>query len=122
MKKVAVVILNFKVAEYTIKAVQSVLKSTHKSKEVIVVDNNSGDDIEKRLERYPEVKFFQSGDNLGYAGGNNVGIRASLKTDASYVFILNPDATVTKDALAQLLQGMDKYGADIVNPKIYFSD
>lgn len=122
MKKVAVVILNFKVADYTIKAVASVLKSTHKSKEIIVVDNNSGDDIEKRLEKYPEVKFIQSGDNLGYAGGNNVGIKAALKTDANYIFILNPDATVTKDTLAQILLGIEKYHADIANPKIYFSD
>lgn len=120
MKKVAVVILNFKVAEYAIKAVQSVLKSTHKSKEIIVVDNNSGDDIEKRLEKYPEVKFIQTGDNLGYTG-NNVGIKKALQGDANYIFILNPDAAVTKDTISELLQGMDKFGADVANPKIYFS-
>lgn len=51
-----------------------------------------------------------------------MGIREALKGDANYIFILNPDATVTKDTLAQLLQGMDKQGADIANPKIYFTD
>ena len=122
MKKVAVIILNFKVAEYTIKAVSSVLKSTHKSKDIYVVDNNSGDDIEERLKKYPEVKFIQTGDNLGFAGGNNVGIRQALKTDANYIFILNPDAWVTKDTIAQILLGMDKYQADVANPKIYFPE
>jgi GT2 family glycosyltransferase len=122
MKKVAVIILNFKVAEYTVKAVQSVLKSTHKSKEIYVVDNNSGDDIEERLKKYPEVHFIQSGDNLGFAEGNNIGIRKALKTDADFIFILNPDAVVTKDTIAEILQGMEKYDAQIANPKIYFPD
>ncbi len=122
MEKVAVVILNFKVAGYTLKAVESVLKSTHKSIEIIVVDNNSKDDIKTRLEKYPKVKFIQSGDNLGYAGGNNVGINAALKTDAEYIFILNPDATVTEETISMLLKGMKEHQADVANPKIYFAD
>ncbi len=49
-------------------------------------------------------KLIINKDNLGYAGGNNIGIKYALESGADYVFILNPDTTVKSDLLAKLAE------------------
>lgn len=118
--KVGVVILNYKVKEKTLRCIRSVLKSDLEEKYIIVVDNNSDDGIEKELEKM-EVKFIQTGKNLGYSGGNNVGIKYALDMGCNYVFILNPDTVIEEKTLSLLqlsLKSSDDVG--IVGPKIYF--
>jgi len=73
----------------------------------------------KNGERYPDAAFplsiIHTGANLGYAGGNNVGLRFALKRcDFSYVWILNNDTVIQKDALQKLmvcLEHEDNIGA-----------
>lgn len=120
MKKVAVVILNYKVADLAIKCIDSVQKSTYKNYEVIVVDNASGDSIEGRIQKFPQVIFIQNKENLGYTGGNNIGIKKALEVGADYVFILNPDTVVEENAISELVESVEEYNAGISNPKIYF--
>lgn len=122
MKKVAVVILNYRVRDLTVKCIKSVLKSDYKNIEVIVVDNASFDGIAEEIKKYKDVIFIQSEKNLGYSGGNNLGIKKALNNQADYVFILNPDTTITKDTIDILLARAEQYKADIVGPKIYFED
>jgi GT2 family glycosyltransferase len=117
MKKVAVVILNFKVRDQALKCLESVRKSSYKNLEIIVVDNNSGDDIEKDLE---DVIFLQTGENKGYAGGNNFGIKKALGLGVDYILILNPDTVIETNAIEKLVEAAEKYNAGIVGPKIYF--
>lgn len=62
---------------------------------VIVVDNGSTDDSVIRIRtEYPEVMLIETGANLGYAGGNNVGARHVLELGAALLFILNNDVVV----------------------------
>lgn len=66
----------------------------------IVVDNGSTDATVARLqERYPEVQLVQSGRNLGFGAGNNLGIRRALTSGAEFVFLLNHDAWPVNDAI-----------------------
>jgi GT2 family glycosyltransferase len=70
-------------------------------------------DLEKKLEsevpegittKYP-LAFIQSGDNLGFAGGNNLGIKYALaKNDFEYIWILNNDTVVEKEALSEMVK------------------
>jgi GT2 family glycosyltransferase len=61
--------------------------------ETICVDNGSTDGSDVDLERtFPEVELIRNGSNLGYAGGNNVGIRSALERGADWVLLLNSDA------------------------------
>lgn len=122
MKKVSVVILNYRVADLTLECILSVQKSTYENIEIIVVDNNSEDGIGKRLEKFPEVTFIQSEDNLGYSGGNNLGIKKALANGADYILILNSDAKVEKDAISKLVDLADSNAGDILGPKILFPD
>lgn len=122
MKKVVVVILNYKVKKYVLKCVESVIESTYKNLEIILVDNNSEDGIEKEIKKYEGVEFIQNHDNLGYTGGNNVGIKKGLADGIEVVFILNPDTTVKKDTIEILVKNLEIDDVGIIGPKIYFAD
>lgn len=122
MKKIAVVILNYKLKNLVLKCVNSVLESSHKNLQVIVVDNNSEDNIEQSIPQNPKVIFIQSGDNLGFTGGNNLGIKKALEGNPDYIFILNPDTTIKNNTISELLKKTEKYNAGVASPKIYFSD
>ena len=122
MKKVAVVILNFKVKDEVIECVQSVESSTYKNVEIIVVDNNSDDGIDEAIKKFAEVDFIQNQENLGYTGGNNMGIKRALYKKADYVFILNPDTVIEKRSIENLVKVADKGDGGICGPKILFGD
>src|SRR3989344_4395019 len=104
MKKVSVIILNFKVKEDTCVCIQSVKNSEYKNLEIIVVDNNTQDGLEDEVSKIEGVAFIQTGNNLGYTGGNNIGIKKALDGGSDYIFILNPDTEIKKDTVANLVK------------------
>jgi GT2 family glycosyltransferase len=62
--------------------------------ETICVDNGSSDGSDAVVaERFPSVELIRTGSNLGFAGGNNVGIRRALERGADWVLLINNDAT-----------------------------
>jgi GT2 family glycosyltransferase len=72
---------------------------------ILVVDNASADDsVEYVRSRHPNVELLTLGDNLGYAGGANAGLRA---TDGEYAFIMNPDVVLAPGHLATLAARLD---------------
>lgn len=119
MKKVITVILNYKVKDLTLKCVASVSASSYSNLEIIVVDNNSEDGLGKEI---TGVGFIQNQENLGFTGGNNIGIRQALKKGADYIFVLNPDTVVKKDSIEKLVSGLEQTNAGIAGPKIYFDN
>lgn len=77
------------------------------SLEVIVSDNGSTDgSIEYIRSHYPQVRVIENGTNLGFAKGNNAGIRES---NGQYVLILNPDTIIHNDALERLVSFADRH-------------
>jgi GT2 family glycosyltransferase len=97
MKLVAVV-LNWNGGEDTPRALASLAGI-----ETICVDNGSTDGSDAEVERFPEVELIRNGANLGFAGGNNVGIRRALDRGADWVLLLNNDA-VAEVGLAGALE------------------
>lgn len=122
MKKVAVIILNYKVKDDTLKCISSVVKSTYQTKEIIVVDNNSQDQLGKALKEFINIEFIQNNKNLGYSGGNNVGIKKALSDGADYIFVLNPDTKVEENTISSLVETLENEKADIESSKIYFQN
>ena len=120
MKKVAIIILNFKLKSLTLKCIESVKKSLYKSIEIIVVDNGSNDGLEDEIKKFPNITFIQTGKNLGYTGGNNRGIKEALKRKVDFIFILNPDTYVDKNCIKNLVEGIEEVRAGVAGPKIYF--
>lgn len=118
--KVFVVILNYKVADLVERLIKILQSSSYKNLQVVVVDNNSNDQLGEIIQKYKDIHFIQNDDNLGYAGGNNVGIKFSLEKGADLVLILNPDITLRTDTISNLVRELVAKNADVAGPKIYF--
>jgi GT2 family glycosyltransferase len=123
--KLSIIVLNYKTPSDTLECLKSLKKAKPEpgmNVETIVVDNGSFDDSTELIAQgYPEVKLIALDKNLGFAGGNNVGIRLSLSENPDYVMLLNPDTFVAKDFFVKLRQAIMKCDFDIFSPLIYFA-
>ena len=104
--KVSVIVLSYKNWEFTRATLSSILAfSDYQNMEIIVVDNGSGEEIQRNLKdfetRDPRIKLVLSDRNLGYAAGNNLGIREAT---GEYVILLNNDTYVTKGWVRDLIR------------------
>jgi GT2 family glycosyltransferase len=105
--RVAVIILTWNRVGDIVTCLESFSEVTYANREVIVVDNASADEtVETVRNRYPWATLLVNDDNLGYVGGNNVGIRYALEHGADYVFILNSDTKMTANCLDELVKTM----------------
>lgn len=120
--KVFVIVLSWNSKEYISKCLDSLQKLTGMP-EIVVVDNASTDNSVSFIKKnYPKLKLIKNSKNLGYAEGNNVGIRYALDHSADFVWIINPDVSVAPDSLSAFLKAAGKYPkAGIFTPKIYFA-
>jgi len=107
--KVVAVVLNYKRRQETVECVHSLLESSHEPIEIAVVDNDSSDgSVEFVRSACPNVLVIDSGKNLGFAGGMNLGIRRALRSGAVYVLVLNSDTLVEKDSVTKLVHELEK--------------
>ena len=89
---IACIILNWNGSQDTVDCLDALQHCTYSSFSVIVVDNGSTDDSVARIRTaHPGILLLESGQNLGFAGGNNIGIRHALVHGADYVWLLNND-------------------------------
>ena len=119
--KVGVVILNYKGFKNTALCVES-LKKCDKDKneiELIVVDNGSPKDEFNKLSKLRGMTLIRNEENLGYSGGNNIGIKYCLGQNKDLVLMANNDITADKYLVKSLVRASEKVG--IVSPKIYFA-
>lgn len=121
--KVAIVVLSFNSRKYITKCINSLQKlKTSAQTEIIVIDAGSSDGSSKFLrEKFPKLTHISSSNNLGYAGGNNLGLRYALDHGADYVWIVNPDVVVADNALEQALRGFADSLVGVVGSKVYFA-
>jgi len=126
MPKIFVIILNWNRAQDTIACLKSVgqLRVVGYELNIIVVDNASTDDSVKAVRKLhvPGLWIIENKKNLGFAEGNNVGIRYALEKGADYILVLNNDTLVEKNLVGELLKAAKKsnnFGA--ASPKIYFA-
>jgi GT2 family glycosyltransferase len=103
--RVVAVVLNWNGTDDTVACVRSLLELAHPALEILVVDNGSRTPPDAALAAARlDVPVVHSTVNLGYAGGNNLGIRWALERGAEFVWILNNDAVIQAGALAPLLE------------------
>ena len=82
---VSIVVLNYNAGELLLNCIDSLKKSKYVNLEIIVVDNISSDNSQNKCkERFPDIKIIQNNENLGYCGGNNVGIKEAKVNSLSY--------------------------------------
>jgi GT2 family glycosyltransferase len=109
---ISVVLLNWNGANVLEKCLDSLRNQTYRPLEIIVVDNASTDGSVELVRRgFPDVKLIVNERNLGFGGGNNVGIRAS---QGRYVMMLNNDTRLDPKCIEELKRSIEKderYGA-----------
>ena len=101
--KIIVIVLNWNGKEDTLRCLSS-LRAVTTPHAVLVVDNGSTDDSVEAISRdFPNVHLIRTGVNLGYAEGNNVGLRHALDQSPDAILILNNDTTVDPGILSAFL-------------------
>lgn len=109
---VYIIILNYNGDDDTIACLESLSCNDYPNYKTVVVDNASPNGSEARLREYQrrsgrDFVLIQSGANLGFSGGNNVGIRYALEQGADYIWLLNNDTEIEPDALSKLVNKIE---------------
>lgn len=87
----------------------------------VVVDNGSSDDsVSVIRKKYPETFIVETGENLGFTGGNNRGIETAIQKGAFYIWLINNDTIVDANVLSAI-SVLDNPGIGAVGSKIYFA-
>ena len=117
---VAVVVLTWNGREDTLACLRSLRAVEHEPLSVLVVDNGSIDGTAEAVGReFPSVDVLRSQENLGFAEGNNVGIRRALAAEADYVLVLNNDVEVEPRFIGPLVAAArERPDAGALCPKI----
>lgn len=118
--KVSVITVNYNEPEETELFLNSIYNSDFDSFEVIVVDNGSKKKISRALEtKYPNLKCIIHEKNLGFAGGNNLGVE---EAKGEYLIFLNNDTLVPKDFISTMTRFMDEHpDVGMASPKINYT-
>jgi GT2 family glycosyltransferase len=116
------VVLNWNGGEDTLRALQSLRDAGAAG--TIVVDNGSSDGSDLEVERrFPDVELIRTGANLGFAGGNNVGLRRALDRGADWLLLLNNDARADSGLPAALEEAARaRPDAGVLACKVYFEE
>ncbi len=123
MLKVFVTIITFNSHNATLECLESVERIEKKGFELFVnVIDNGSREVFKTKNEYKNfvLKILRSDQNLGFSGGQNLGIKQALRDGADYIVVLNNDTILDKNLIVSLITTF-KEGMGIVSPKIYFA-
>jgi GT2 family glycosyltransferase len=118
------IVLNWNGWQDTLACVASLLSQDYSNLVIVVVDNYSHNDSVTRIaQAYPSILLLETGSNLGFSGGNNVGIRVALDNGAHYVWLLNNDTIAPPDTVTKLVaKAIAKPEAGEIGTVLYHMD
>lgn len=111
---VAIIVLNWNDSINTIACVKSLQALQYPHYRIYIIDNNSEDNSIQEIKKiFPEIDLYNSGSNLGWAGGNNFGIKLAFSHGYNHFYLVNPDIRVQPETLSALVEAIesDKVGA-----------
>lgn len=123
-QEVYIIILNWNGKIDTLDCLESLKRSSYHNQNIIVVDNGSSDNSTEQIALlHPYVTLIKTGKNLGYAEGNNVGIRHALKNNADFIFIINNDTLISETCITELVDNAVKLpNAAILSPLVLYQN
>jgi len=122
LPRVGVLILNWNKPHDTIACLRSLQNTSYQNLDVVVIDNGSDDDsIQILRSAFPKLNLIENGSNLGFAAGNNVGIRLLIERNVDYVMLLNDDTEIQDDLFERLVEiGESDEAIAVLGPTIYY--
>ena len=116
---ISIITINYNQLEVSCEMLDSVKELSYPNLEIIFVDNASKNSPRQHINKhYPEVHFIRSEKNLGFSGGNNLGIKAS---SGDFLFFVNNDTVLADGLLESLIEVFDKIPQlGIVSPLIRY--
>jgi len=118
--RILAIVLNWQQAEITLECVQALQAMNGPVPDILVIDNGSGDNSVAVLEGWQaDFRLLNLPENVGFAAGNNIGLRLAQEEEYNYALMVNNDAFADADMLVQLLS---EAAPDIalLSPKIYY--
>ncbi len=110
MNQVVAVVVTYNRKELLRQNLKAILEQVEIGSDIIVVDNASSDGTDSMIQNDfsdPRIKYFNTGENLGGAGGFQYGVRKAMEYDYSYVWIMDDDTIPEKDALVNLMKAWE---------------
>lgn len=117
-----IIILNYDRKEDTCECLNSIKGIDYNNFKTLVLDNGSTDgSVDYLKKKFPWIEMIENHKNLGFAQGNNVGIKYALRKEADFILILNNDTVVSSSLLNDLLEEVAKDRTiGIAGPKILY--
>jgi N-acetylglucosaminyl-diphospho-decaprenol L-rhamnosyltransferase len=116
----SIIIVSFRTPDILRDCLRSLQAEVDLPREVVVVDNASGDDTVAMVRsEFPEVMLIDSAINLGFSPANNLALE---RATGEYLLLLNPDTVVRRGALASWLEAHRSVGAGISGPNLLNTD
>jgi GT2 family glycosyltransferase len=122
--KVVVIIVIWNGVEDTLECLSSLLQDGYPNFEIVIVDNGSTDGSAETLheKKFP-VRILRAAGNMGFTGGNNLGLAEAQRLGARYVFLLNNDTTLEQGAIGALVEAAETTeGLGICAPVMHYFD
>jgi GT2 family glycosyltransferase len=122
--KVSLIILNWNGKDVLGECLRSASKLDYPNYNIIVVDNGSTDGSQGFVKQnFPEVHLIENETNVGYAAGQNIGIRYAIESGVDYLFVLNNDVTFERSVLNELIATFeDDESIGIAGPILYHAE
>jgi len=119
---VSCVLVNWNGCADTLACLASLMQQDYTALRVLVVDNGSADDSVARIRtQFPSVEVIETGRNLGFACGTNVGIRRAIEQDAAFVWLLNNDTVAPPDTCSKLVaRALAEPSAGLIGTVLYY--
>ena len=117
---VSIIILSFNDLEHLQKLLPSMYNQSYDNIEIIVIDNANNERVQEYIKNQPKVKLVISKENLGYSGGNNLGVKHA---NGNFIFILNSDTWLERNAIDELVKkAKENPKIGVVVPKVMIRD
>lgn len=118
--KIIIILLNWNGKKDTLECISSLQKLNYPNFQILIIDNHSSDDsVEVFRKTHPEIPLLENKENLGFAGGNNPGIKWALDHHAEWILLLNNDTIVDPELLNEFLEASkEEPKAKILGAKI----
>jgi GT2 family glycosyltransferase len=115
-------VLNLNGRDLLAETLESMAGMKYPAVQTLVVDNGSNDGSQEMVrERFPAVRLIENGENLGFGGGNNVGMKLALESSSEWIILLNNDIAVDPEMLDELMSVAESDPRiGVLSPKIYY--